>query len=379
MNSSLKIIPITTSSQKKQFIHLPYHLYRHHPIWTPPLIIEEKKLIDIKKRPFYRHAKLQLFLAIHRGKVVGRIGSLVNRLYNEYHKINHGFFGFFHSINNSEVAIKLINAAISWLTTFKVTKMIGPFNPSFFDTMGILIKGFDRPHKILLPYNYDYYDSLLTNAGLSKELDLYGYTLHKDMPSIEKNIKRTKNIIDKRLKKNGFSIRLLNLKQIKNEINTVISIFNTAWSKNWGFTPLQKYEAEALTKELKLVLNPNFCFFVTHNGKDIGCLFNLPNINPILKTMNGRLFPTGLFKLLYHKNKVDEYRVALTGILPQYHRRGLEGLMFHFLSTQFEKFNINTAETTWIAETNKNALLTISRWSNLQEPNTIYRVYQRTL
>ena len=377
--SDIQIIPVKRPRHKKQFINFPYSLYHNHPIWVPPLIIEQKKNIDTKRNPFYRHADIQLFLAMKHGKVVGRIGAIINHLYNQYHKVNHGFFGFFESTNNQEVANLLIGSVTSWLKAFKLTKIIGPFNPSFFDTIGILVDGFQHSPKVLLPYNYKYYDSLLINAGLNKELDLYGYSIYTGLPSVAKNIKRSEVIINKRLKKTGLSHRSFNLKNIKKEVQIFTKIFNMAWSKNWGFSPLQVYEAEVLAKELKLVLDPRFCVFATHHGKEVGYLLNIPNINIILKKMKGRLFPFGLFKLLYHKSRVNEYRMAVVGVLPEYHKRGVEVLLLHYIYNQYKKYNIIYNEATWIAENNLPAIRTIHKWTNIKNPTTIFRIYQSKL
>jgi hypothetical protein len=178
--SPVSIRSVLSKSDEKAFIKFQYRIYRDNPVWVPPLLMDRRKLIDRKGNPFYKHSRMEMFLAEREGEIVGRIAAIVNDNHIKEHNEKVGFFGFFESIDDQDVANALFDAAKGWLIGQKMEAMRGPVTPSVNDEYGLLVDGFDKPPAILMTYNTPYYQKLIEAYGLNRVKDLYAYYVHSD-------------------------------------------------------------------------------------------------------------------------------------------------------------------------------------------------------
>jgi len=373
----VEIIPVTNKSLLYKFIDFPNELYANDKNYVPHLMISQKKLFNFKKNPFFKHAEAQLFLALKNKKIVGRICAHINYTHNSFYNTNDGFFGFFDCINDKEVAFKLFEVAISYLRQKKVDRVIGPANFSSNETIGLLIEGFDSPPYIMMPYNYSYYKDLIENFGFQKYYDIWAYKLNLENVS-SKIFSPIFENIEERLNKNGIIIRKINLKNFEEEVKKIHYIYNKAWDKNTGFVPMNEEEFFYAAKDLKLIIDKDFAYIAEKNGEPAGFILVIPDINIILKNIKrGKLFPTGIFKLLFFKKKIKQYRVILLGILEEYRKMGIEICFYIKIAREAVKKGIYEGEASWILENNflmNKALKTI----NAIKYKT-YRIYYKSL
>jgi hypothetical protein len=183
---SIKIRQIQSKKEKQAFVRLLWDIYASDPNWVPPLMMDRMKLIDEQKNPFYAHSETAWFLAEENGKIVGRIAAIVNRNHNELYNDKTGFFGFFESVNDQNVANSLFGAAEGFLRSKGMTQSWGPMNPSINDEVGLLVEGFDRPPVMLMTYNPPYYTKLIEQAGYGKVKDMYAWLLSQENTRTEK-------------------------------------------------------------------------------------------------------------------------------------------------------------------------------------------------
>ena len=144
---------VTNSRQRKQFLEFPWTIYRKDPYWIPPLRLDEKENVGYTHNPFYDRNQIQTFLAYRGGEVVGRIGAILNQGHINRYDDRRGFFGFFESIDDQEVANGLFNAARDWFADQGIFKLRGPTNPSLNAAVGLLIDGFDSSPTFMMTYN----------------------------------------------------------------------------------------------------------------------------------------------------------------------------------------------------------------------------------
>ena len=142
--SSVSIRPIASKKETEAFIRFAWEIYRDSPAWVPPLLMDRRKLMDRTANPFYAHADAEFFLAWRDGRMVGRIGAIVNHNHNKEHSDTIGFFGFFECIDDQPVATALVSTAREWLKARGMSAMRGPASPSVNDEYGLLIDGFQR-------------------------------------------------------------------------------------------------------------------------------------------------------------------------------------------------------------------------------------------
>ncbi|WP_069659245.1 hypothetical protein [Arcticibacter eurypsychrophilus] len=348
----MKVLALEGQKSLKSFIDFPHDLYRNDPNYVPELYIAQHDILTPGKHPFHEHSKVQLFLAYDdQNKVCGRIAAILNNNHNTFNNTTDGFFGFFECINNQEVATALLNEAEVWLKKQGITNIIGPANFSTNETVGLLVDGYDSPPVVMMPYNYSYYLQLIENAGYAKKTDLLAYDVPYDTHN-DRSV-RLLGALQARLKRSNIIIRKLNMKDFKNEAAKLRDVYNQAWDRNLGFVPMTEKEFDHMAKDLKLILNPEFCLVAEQGDKFIGFALGIPDINQVLrKVKRGRLLPFGIFKLLFGLKKVDWLRVMALGVLTEYRKLGIEACLYGIIIQNAMANNIKGAECSWMLEDN---------------------------
>lgn len=371
-----KVLPVNSKQQLKAFIDFPHALYKGDPYYVPELYIAQRDLLTPGKHPFHEHSELQLFLAYRDGEVVGRIAAILNNNHNAFNNSQDGFFGFFDCVDDGPVADMLFREVHQWLQAKGAKTMIGPVNFSTNETCGLLVEGFDSSPMAMMPYNYTYYVQLLEKLGLRKKVDLLAYQF------LEENFNdrpyRLSEVIRKRLEKKNIIIRPINLKRYKEEAASLREIYNAAWDKNLGFVPMTPKEFDHMAKDLKLVVDPDFCLIAEHNGKMIGFSLAIPDINQILKKIKkGRLLPTGIFKLLLLRRKINAVRIIALGVVEGYRKLGIEACFYGAAMQKYREKNMKMAEASWILESN--VMMNQGLLNMDARPYKRYRIYEKEL
>lgn len=365
---------VTSKKERKQFLQFPYTHYKGEEHWIAPLKMEQKKLIDTKKNPFYKNGNIALFIAEQNGKVCGRIAAIEDHRFNEYHGSKTGFFGFFECIDDESVAYLLFKVASDWLQERGYTEMLGPSNPSMMDEIGILVDGFDHDPGILMPYHKPYYDKLIKSAGLEKAMDMHAFRVTQATVAMTR-MYRAEEIVRRRLP--TLRIREVDPKNIESEVQIVRQIYNKAWANNWGFIPLTEAEFDAVAKDLKPILDPKVAHIAEVDGDPVAFSIALPDLNQALKHMDGTLFPTGIFKLLWHRRKINQIRTALMGVVPEYQGKGIDALLHKEAILNGQQVGYKSSELSWVLETNQNMIRVAEKIGARLEKT--YRMYRRDL
>lgn len=369
-------INLSNKKERSLFIDMQWDIYRDFPHWVPQLKMALHDLLNPLTHPFYKTSTVKCFLALENKKPVGRIMAIINHTGNKLKNETAGAFGFFESINSKEVSRTLFKTAENWLKSEGITKIEGPYNPSTNYECGLLINKFDNPPQVMMTYNPPYYRELVEDYGFMKSMDLLAYRIDADfkMPDI------IMRIAERNEKKGNITYRKLNLKNWTQELDHMYAIYNSAWEANWGFIPMTKEEFYHTAKELKTIVDPNLVHFVEVNGEMAGFILSLPDLNQIFKQIpDGKLFPTGVFKLLFQKKKyVNRSRTITMGIKKEFRKMGLETLLYKHNYLELQKAKIfKEFEMSWILETNlemNKPLLTMGA-----EAYKTYRLFEKTL
>ncbi len=347
-----EIKKVVSKKELAAFIDFPHDLFEGDVNYVPELHIAQRDLLSPGKHPFHDHSSLQLFLAYSEGKITGRIAAIYNTNHNKFKNTSDGFFGFFDVVNDKATAKLLVDAAAAWLKEKSANTMIGPVNPSTNEPCGLLVDGFDSPPVAMMTYNKPYYQGLLDGLGFNKKDDLLAYHLPTD--TVEKRTLQLKEALLKRLANNNIVIRPINMKDFKNEVDRLLSVYNEAWAANTGFVPMTEKEFRYLAKDLKMILDKDFCLLAEHNGKVIGFSLAIPDINQVLiKIRRGRLFPTGIFKLLLGLKKINYVRVLALGVIEGYRKMGIEACFYADIIEKAVAKKLKGGEASWILENNE--------------------------
>ncbi len=373
----LEIIPVHSRRDLKEFVCFPETLYSHIPGWIPPLRQERLEVLSPHKNPYYQHAKVQLFLAKRNGKTVGRISAQVDQEYEKRYGVRMGHFGFFESEENKETAEALLKRAENFCREQGAPEMMGPFHFSINEEVGLLIEGFDQPLMTLMPYHLPYYSKLIENSGYKKAKDFYAWKY-----SIGEIPQEPGEIAEQVYQEPNLKIRNLDPKNFQQDIRIVLDIFNSVWENNWGFVPFTPEELKKISKDLKLILDPDLAFIAEVSGKPVGICVGVPNIYDLIYDLKGKLFPWGIFKLLYRikKRKYRSGRLMLLGVTKDFRGGvlgGLSILLYVEILKRSQQKGLDWGELSWTLEDNMAVNASIEFMGGKKYKT--YRVYQKHL
>ncbi len=344
--------PAADSASLADFIDVPWTLYGDDPNWVPPLKFERKDALSAKA-PFFAHAEWQGWVAYENGKPVGRISAQIDNLYEPRYGEPVGFFGFIEAPDDQEIFDALFTQAQAWLKARDRTRMVGPFNLGVNQEVGLLVEGFDTPPYFMMGHNAPYHGDRIEGAGFTGVQDMLAYLM--DPAYTEPPVAA---MLKKRYLKN-VKVRPIDKKNLDAELETMRDIFNDAWANNWSFVPFTEEEFRAVGKELLMITPQDFLTVAEIDGRAVAFIVLLPNLNAIIKDLNGSLFPFGWAKLLWRlkAQPLPSGRVPLMGVRSEFHHTRLgPGLAYALIESvrgpALAK-GMTEVELSWILESNE--------------------------
>ncbi len=378
-SAPLNIRPVRTKKDRQAFVDFAWEVYKGDPHWVPPLKDEVHGLITPGKNPWFEHARAELWLAERGGKVVGRISAQVDELVQEHMGKGIGNWGFFDALDE-EAAHALISNAEDWLRRQGMARSFGPISLSIWDEPGLEIEGFDEDPTAMMGHHKPEYRGWIERAGYQKAKDLLTYEVdiaHWDDPKITRLI-----AMGERNPRIG--IRQVDKSRFNEEARIILNILNDAWSGNWGYVPLTEAEIAYAGKKLKPIIYNELVRIAELDGEPVAFMITIPDINELIKDLNGELFPFNFIKLLWRlrKPRTRRARVPLMGVAKKLHQSRLASMLAFMLIEYTRrdcvgKFGIKIGEFGWILEDNK-GMLSIAElpgaWINHR-----YRIFEKEL
>lgn len=349
-DQSVSIQEVRTKVQQQQFIKFAWDLYRGDANWIPPLRGNHRELLNFAPHPFYRTAEGQAFLAVRSGQVVGRIHAVLDHAHNKTHDERRGMFGFFESIDDPEVSKALFDAVKQWHAARGALQLRGPLNPAMNYECGLLVEGFDSPPTFMMTYNKPYYERLITDNGFVKAHDLYAYWGHINM--LQSLDPKLQFIAEKAKERFNLTVRPLDRKNFRRDVASFLYIYNRALPGTWGFVPFSDAELEHAANGLRQLIIPELTRIAEFEGRPVGVVFALLDYNPLIKEIDGRLFPFGFIKLLWKRRKLKRVRLISTNVLPEFQRWGLGVVLLNELLPAVLKWGVEEGEFSWVLESN---------------------------
>jgi GNAT superfamily N-acetyltransferase len=372
---ALEVVPARSRREVRAFVELPYRLHANAAQWVPPLRIERRLFLDRRLNAYFKHGEAEYLLARRDGRVVGRLSAQVDRAFNDFHDSRWGMFGFLELEEDGEVLAALLEAAARWLRERGCYRMVGPMDFSMNDESGVLIEGFDRPPMVKQPWHPPYYQELCEQAGLEKAMDLYMWELH--ISDREKVLPVIFELAERAEAEHGITIRRMSRRHLRRELDGFAEVYNAAWRENWGFVPYSKEDLDYHAQELHLAFDRHWFMVAEKDGETVAMAITVPDLNQVLRRMNGRLLPLGWWHFLRRGKIMDRVRVGFLGVKPEYQHTGVAAALY------VEHFNMASArpqtwgEMGWILETNT----AMNRGMEAMGGRIVkrYRVYERRL
>ena len=373
---TIRQIDTTKKREVKDFVQFPFSIYRENPYWVPPILLDVETALNPEKHPFYEHSEADFFVAEQGGEIVGRIGALLNHPYNQYHDTRQAQFYYFDCINNLEAAKGLFERVFEWARKKGMNQLIGPKGFGALDGYGLLVKGFDQRQMMnMMNYNEPYYPALLEALGFTKLVDFVSCYLSPTKFTLPDRVHR---IAERVLQRGNLEVlRFKNKSHLKQWAARIGKTYNEAFVDNWEYYPLSDREIKFLTDNIMTVADPKLIKIITHKDQAVGFLFGFPDISAAMQRSKGRLFPFGIVDLLLEMRRTRWIALNGAGILPKYHGRGGNAVLYSEMEKTIREYNFEHADLTQVADS---AVQMQKDLVNLGgEPYKNHRVYSRDL
>ena len=323
IGANVEVEAISLPRDAERFVRAWWPIYRDDPHWVPPLLIERKLFLDPSSNPYFQVADVQCFIATRGDEPLGTIAATVDHNYQR-EEPGAGFFGFFEFIDDEAVSKALFDAAGAWLRGRGMDRALGPFNFNSNHEFALLVDGFDSDPLVANPHNGRWYERHYLALGLEPRMDWYAYWFNRK--DIDPRVIRLANRLLSRHPE--VKIRNLDVSRFDAEIELLHSIYDDAWEHNWGHVKMERAEFEHLAKGFKSFLDPKLCFIVEIGGKAVGLSIILPDLNQVVKKMNGSVFPFGWWHYLRRKQTINRARMFMLGVKQEYQHLPLGALLY---------------------------------------------------
>ncbi len=370
----------------RDFVETPWRLFRGDPCWTPPLRAEMlgSRLLGINglltsKHPYHRDAEVTHFVAYDGAQLVGRISAAVNRRFNEHYDARLGFFGFFDVGPEYEVARRLLDEAAAWLSHQGMASMRGPggySNATHEAHQGVLIEGYSYPPTVELTHNPPYYGEFLDRYGMTKAKDYYAYLIHISAGPSE----RLREVSQAVRKRRSIETRIIDMRDLRSEVDKIVQIYNEAWADNWGFLPLTEAEGSAMAESLKLVADPGMMRFAYVEGELAAVLGALPDPNVPLQPRWNRVRDSDIMRalrLLRTRRRIPRSRLMFFGVRPRFRKLGLDAVLYLEVLEHALAHGYETCEPSLLLEDNELILRASSFMGGVRYKT--WRIYETPL
>ncbi len=372
----MKLVEVSGRQQLVEFIRTPWRIYKGDANWVPPIVADMLTLLNKEKNPFFRHADAAYFyVADEHGRPLGRIAAIYDRYHFKYRGENVGYFGFFDSVYDPEVASALFDAAHKWLASRGAVYVRGPINLSMNNECGLLIEGFDSPPVFMMPYNKPYYAQLIEDQGYAKVKDLHAYWVDIYYDETPKLVFRYAERLSRKLK--DVVVRKVNMRRFREELERFKEVYNEAWMDNWGFVPMTDEEIDFMAKRLKPLVVPELAVVAQRKEETVGVALGVPDYNFVFKRMKGSLFPFGIIKFFIYRGQINTLRQMVLGVKREHRFRGIEYLMIASILRSAVKKGYTGAELSWILEDNEPMIAIIERFGGRLYKR--YRIYEKKI
>lgn len=360
-----QIIEVASKKHIKDFVKLPFSLYKNDANWIPPIIKDELKSLNKNTNPVYEFCDAKFWLAYNKnGECVGRIAAIINNEYNKLHNIKKGRISRLEFIDETSVSDALFKTAESWLKEKGMTQVHGPLGFTNLDNQGLLIEGFNHLPSIASVYHKSYYQNHFDNLGYQKENDWLEFKLIL-AESVPEKATRLSDMIKERYKLKVISFT--SMKQAMPYVPKIFKLLNQAFADLPYVTPFSDKMIEFYRDKYFKLLNPKFIKVIELESDELaGFIVGVPSLSKAMQKVNGSLFPFGFMHLLKAMKNPEVVDLFLTGVPQHLQGQGVPALLINELQSEMVRQHVKFVETTGIFESNQKAIVTWKNYENIQ-------------
>ena len=370
-------IDTDNKAQVRRFVKLPHRIYQDCPQWVPLLDVDAYAYLNRGKHPFHEHSEVDFFLAVRDGRDVGRIATIENKPFNQYHDTKKADFYFFESEYDHEAAGALFETAFEWARNRSLDTIVGPKGMGPLDGYGVLVMGHEHRNTMtMLNYNHPYYQELVEAQGFEKEVDFVSCYLTADNFKIPERVERiTRRVMERgNLEVKRFESK----KELLQWADRIGRAYNDSFVNNWEYFPFSPREIDFVVKNIMMVADYRLIKVIVHGEDVVGFLFAFPDLSAAMQRAKGRLHPLSLADLLLDMKRTKSVSVNGMGILPEYQGRGGNAILYIEMGHTLLDFGqFQHIEMTQVAESAEQMRADLKNLNGMEYKN--HRVYRKEL
>jgi len=349
----MKVIEVKDRHSKRAFLRVPKILYRNEGTWVCPLDKEIESIFDPGKNVYFNHGEASRWILQNdQGKLIGRVAAFIDQNTANKQDQPTGGIGFFECINDQAAAKLLFDTSLEWLQDRGMEAMDGPINFGETDKYwGLLVDGFTHP-SYEIAYNFPYYQALFENYGFQTYFKQEGFHLDITQPLPP----RFKKIAEWIARKPDYEFKHFKWKESDKFIQDFVRVFNEAWASfKENFEPLEVSYIKKTLQKARAIIDEEFIWIAYNKGNPIAIYLMYPDVNQVLKHLDGRMSLPNMLKFLYLKKRktMTRARGVLMGVVPAFQGMGVEAAIILQLVKVFErKSHYTEIEFSWVGDFN---------------------------
>ena len=372
----IDIRPVRSRAELREFLRLPWQIYRGDRDWVPPLLRDVERTIDLSA---LGHAACthDVFIARHDHQVAGRVYAAFDPVLNRQKGQAAGHLSLFESADDIDLARALFDRALAWLKERGVTRVRGPVcpaGPAIDEYKGVLVDGFDDPPTVLTSYNPPYYPCLFEQSGFEKDADVFAYRLD----AARLFTKDPARVVQYAERRYGFRTEAMNLRDVEAEVRAIKHVLDLAVPAEWAdLVPPGIEEVREMARRLAPLADPDLTAMVRAGDEPVGFGLALPDYNQILIHLNGRITPLGALKYFWYKRRMTRVRFFIMFVVPEFRQKGVAHAIYYRVFSRGTAKGYLWGEASTIGETNRQMRADIEKMG--AEKYKTYRVYGKVI
>jgi len=358
---------------RSAFVELPFRLARAYPAWQPGLRKLHADLVHPARNPFWRRHAGSFFLCRRGGRNVGRMAVIDPGQVPERPRA--AVLAFPDFVDDDEVSALLLETVFARARERGADTLFGPMNPNIHHDVGVQVSGHERRNAVFMGYQPPYYAAHFDRAGFGRLADFDAWELWQDTFVAAG---RMRKLVERVERNPALTVRPVDLSRFDDELRVFFDLYTGSFADHWAFVAPSWEEFQFLAGDLRHVLQPRMTLIAEWEGKPVGFVLGIPDVFQALpRPTHGRLTPGLVFRTWRRWRSIDEVRVMITGVLPEFRRHGIHLPLFYRVAAGIFELGYRGGEISWVL-TENDPMAKALPLLGAQRTKT-YRVYERTL
>ncbi len=336
------------------FFEAPFAAYGTDSLYVSPMKGDLKDALSKVKNPLFKgESDLTFYTAYRDGKLLGRITAHIHAESNAAFGTSQAYFGFFDCVEDRDAAGCLLEAAEAWARNKGASSIVGNYNLTAMQQIGVVSSGFEHAPYTDLIYSPPHIHKLLEAAGYKAEFPMTTFETLLDQNYQPPEIGPKQQAI---LEDPDFSFAPINRRTIDARLEDARQILNASFAQNPQFLPVSQEEYHFQSKDMKWIMDPRISAILHYRDAPAACIICIPDLNPLLRKVRSRFGLAFPFHFLLHRLKRKRAVLIYSGVIPELQGKGVNPLVLNRVMTAMRDAGYTHCGNTWIGDSNKASL-----------------------